>query len=338
MVSSESASSADAEPGSGYLFAAGGSFILDAAADPVPIWGRGQEVLQADGEALIVAAGQGLGKTALAQQYALGRCGFPEYAELLGLPVRPGRQRVLYLAMDRPRQAARSFRRMVGEAWRSELDDRLRVWPGPPPYDLAANTGVMLTLCRDAGADTLIVDSLKDAAVGLSDDVVGAGYNRARQRCIAAGVQILELHHPRKVANGTADRRKPDIDHVYGSTWLPSGAGSVVLLTGSPGDAIVGFHHIKQPAAEVGPFRIAHDYETGRSTVWDENDLLPIIQARGSITAVEAAVVMFGTEQPDLNAKKRAERKLRSMVSAGWIVVLEQGDKATRTPTRWGAK
>ena len=55
----------------------------------------------------------------------LGRCAFGEYAELLGYPIKPGARRTLYLAMDRPQQAARSFRRMVGEGWRSELDDRL---------------------------------------------------------------------------------------------------------------------------------------------------------------------------------------------------------------------
>jgi hypothetical protein len=45
-----------------YSFTAGGSFILDTDPDPVPLWGSGSQVLMADGEALIIAGGQGLGK------------------------------------------------------------------------------------------------------------------------------------------------------------------------------------------------------------------------------------------------------------------------------------
>ena len=70
-----------------YRFTPGGSFILDTDPDPQPLWGAGSEVLQADGEALILAARQGLGKSSLAQQLTLGRCGFEEYRTLLGFPI-----------------------------------------------------------------------------------------------------------------------------------------------------------------------------------------------------------------------------------------------------------
>jgi len=96
---------------------------------------------------------------------------------------------------------------MVGEAMRAELDDRLAVWPGPPPHDLAKYSALLSKMCRDADADTVIVDSLKDAAVGLSDDEVGARYNRARQTAIAAGLEVIEVHHNRKALSGArADR------------------------------------------------------------------------------------------------------------------------------------
>ena len=85
-------------------------------------------------------------------------------------------------------------------------------------------------MARSAGAGTVVVDSLKDAAIGLTDDVVGAGWNRARQAAIVAGVQLVELHHSRKLAQG-ATAGQPSIDDVYGSTWLTSGTGSVILLT-----------------------------------------------------------------------------------------------------------
>lgn len=110
--------------------------------------------------------------------------------------------------MDRPKQIARSFRRMVGDAWRAELDARLTVWPGPPPYDIAKYPALLLKLAREAGADTVVVDSLKDAAVGISDDDVGAGYNRARQLALVEGVQLVELHHLRKAPK--REGRRPD--------------------------------------------------------------------------------------------------------------------------------
>ena len=66
-------------------------------------------MLLADGEALIIAGPQGLGKTTLAQQLLLGRAGFCEYATLLGFPIQPGQGTALYLAMDRPRRAAGRF-------------------------------------------------------------------------------------------------------------------------------------------------------------------------------------------------------------------------------------
>lgn len=319
----------------GYTFARGGAFILDTPPDPEPVWGAGQDVLMAEGEALILAGGQGLGKTTLAQQFALGRCGFTEYASLLGFPIKPGEGRVLYLAMDRPRQAARSMRRMVGESWRAELDQRLAIWPGPPPADIAKHPSLLLTLCRKAGADTVVVDSLKDAAVGLTDDEVGAGYNRARQTAVAAGVEVLELHHNRKSINGVKGA-KLGIDDLYGSTWLPSGAGSVLLLTGSPGDPIVGLHHVKQPAAEVGPLQIIHDHEVGRTTVWHSADLLTLATKPGGISAVEAACALYETEKPSASEREKARRKLAGLERAGDLAIVQEANQAANLPTRWG--
>jgi hypothetical protein len=58
------------------------------------------------GEALIIAAPQGLGKATLAEQLALGWIASPATPSLLGFPITSG-MRVLYVAMDRARQAAR---------------------------------------------------------------------------------------------------------------------------------------------------------------------------------------------------------------------------------------
>lgn len=321
-----------------YAFTPGGSFILDSPADPEPLWGSGSDVLLADGESLVIAGGQGLGKTTLAQQIALGRAGIPEYTELLAFPITPGSRRVLYLAMDRPRQAARSFRRMVGEAWRTELDARLVVWQGPPPADLAKFPSLLLDLARKADADTIVVDSLKDAAVGLTDDEVGAGYNRARQGAIVAGVQVVELHHLRKAPTG-AKTGHVSIDDLYGSTWLTSGAGSVLLLAGEPGDPIVTLHHLKQPADPVGPLKIIHDHDTGRSTVWHASDLVQVAKTTpGGISALDAARVLFDTDRPTAPQREKARRRLDRLTDQGHLVVVSEGDRSTNTATRWGSR
>ena len=225
-------------------------------------------MLWADGEALIIAAPQGLGKTTLPQQLALGWIGIPGYSSLLGFPITSG-IRVLYLAMDRPRQGARSFRRMVGEGHRAQLHEHLTVWQGRPPGDLAKYPSLLLELCKQACADAVIVDSLKDAAVGLSDDEVGAGYNRARQNACAAGVKVLELHHLRKALT-RVEAEYPTIDGVDGSTWITSGAGSVGSAQRQTRrcDRFVPPH--QSASLRSWPAQIIHDHDTGKSETWHD--------------------------------------------------------------------
>ena len=165
------------------------------------------------------------------------------------------------------------------------------------------------------GASVVIVDSLKDAAVKLPDDEVGALGNRAVQTTLAAGVEVLVLHHQRKGQQG--DRPKA-IDDVYGSTWITAGAGSVVLLWGSPGDAAVELVHLKQPLAAVGPLKIDHDKRTGADSLRSEFDLLRALRAapRG-LSAPEAARQWFEVDRPDDNQRRKAKRQLDGLVSRG---------------------
>lgn len=315
-----------AHPTLSKLLVPGGTFVLDVPETPPAVWGRDGDVLWAEGEALMIAGPQGAGKTTLAFQVIRARLGLQ--GEVLGLPVVPGGGRVLYLAMDRPAQAQRAAARLFAKDDRAILDQRLIVWKGPPPMDFAKNSDVLTTMCREAGADTVVLDSLKDAAVGLSDDLVGASYNRARQVAIASGVQVLELHHPRKAgANGGEPTTIADI---YGSTWLTSGCGSVISLYGAAGDPIVSFRHLKQPMNEVGPFKVAHDHAAGISAVMHGVDLLELVRISGAegLIARAAAVALFETVKPTDAQVEKARRRMEKLRADGILYRLDGSSKA----------
>lgn len=172
-------------------FTPGGDYMFNIPDESPAWWGSGQEILGAEGEALMICGASGVGKTALGGQIVAARL-FGR--EVLGFPLTEC-NRVLYLAMDRPQQIARSLRRHFSRELHEEANNRLLVWKDPPPADMAKNPDLLRDLTLEVGADMVVVDSLKDAAIGLSEDAVGAGYNGARQKALSAGVEVLELHH-----------------------------------------------------------------------------------------------------------------------------------------------
>jgi replicative DNA helicase len=308
----------------------GGRFILDAAATVPAVWGSGRQVAWSQGEALLLVGPPGVGKSTVAGQILRCRLGLLD--NVLGMPVAAGERSTLYLAMDRPPQIARALRRLFSEDERQVLDDRLVVWPGPPPYDLAARPETLVEMAQQAQADTVIIDSLKDAAVNLSKDEVGAAYNRARQLALVAGVEILELHHQRKAS--TTNTKPRSLDDVYGSTWIAAGAGSVLLLWGSPGDLIVELIHLKQPAETIGPLKIRHDHEAGWSEVIDAADLAAVLVVNGgNLTARLAAIAVYGKDEPSRNDIERMRRRLDRMVEEGHAAVTQDGARGGPSAT-----
>ena len=300
----------------------GATFILDTPADVPAIWGFGDDVLWAAGEALMVVGPPGVGKTTLTTQVVRGLLGLDR--AVLGYGVTPAAGRVLYLAMDRPAQIARAMRRAFTEADRGVLADRLRVWEGPPPGDVARHTDLLLTLAHLAGATTVVVDSLKDAAVGLTEDEIGAGYNRARQTALANGIQVLELHH--LVKRGPNGSKPNTLADVYGSAWLTAGAGSVLLLWGAAGDPLVEALHLKQPAAEVGPLRLLHDHQAGTSSVIGGGDLTEIVAGFGfrGVAARDAAKAMYQPDDPSKTEVEKARGKLKRAAAKGDLEAFQE--------------
>ncbi len=311
-----------------------GSRLLDEPAVPPSLWGRGSQVLASSGEATMIVGPDGVGKTTLAgvllrAQLGLGPGPAGQPREVLGYPVAllPPGKRVLYLAMDRPRQAKRSLARLFSPADRGALDGRLVLWEGPPPDDLAADPPLLAGMCRAAGAAVCYVDSLKDAALGISEDRTGAAWNRARQLAISGGTELFELHHPRKA---TGDNPKPrNLEDVYGSRWLTAGAGSVIFLWGKPGDAVVELYHRKQPAGEIPPLHMTIDAEHGTVSAEASADIASLIAASGlgagAFTVHAAAQLMAGTLTPDRNQTEKARRQLKAMEAEGRAAVVDPG-------------
>jgi replicative DNA helicase len=287
---------------------AGDRFVLDDPADLEAVWGSGDQVLWASGEPLLIVGPTGVGKTTLAMQLIAGRLGV--LPELLGWPIQDDGRNILYLAMDRPRQIRRAMRRIFDEEHRQLLEQRLVVWEGPLPLDLGKNPTTLLELAREVDAGTVLMDSLKDAVVKLTEDEAGGNYNRAVQHLVADGRQFAGLHHQRKGQGGANPSRLED---VYGSTWITAGAGSVLLLWGAAGDPIVELRHLKQPAAEVGPLKIEHDHLAGRTSLLrGVADPLKVLRNSGSngLDATTLARVMFEVEKPTDNQRRKAERAL----------------------------
>lgn len=316
----------------------GGSFIFDQP-DTVPsVWGDGDSVLWAEGEGLMIAGQQGLGKTTIAQQLVLSRIGVRD-PSFLGYSVARTKGRVLYLAMDRPQQAARSFRRMVSEEDKQLLDERLSLWLGPLDVD-ALERGALLKFVRAVvpDVDTVVIDSAKDMAAGLSDDKVGAGLNMAWQSLIADGIELLILHHERKA--GGDSKRTSQLDDIYGSTWLTSGLGSVMTLTGLPGDAAVTLHHRKQPVEDLGSLKIYHDHSTGTTdfNLGEKAITLADFEVGVLTTVKELMAALDISESREKTIKRQLDALVESTISVAVMDPAGYLEKIPGKPNRYVRK
>lgn len=311
----------------------GAAFLLDQPDTITALWGSGDTVLWAEGEACMIVGPSGIGKTTLCQQVILGRLGIRNTT--LGQPVQPGNQRVLYLAMDRPRQAARSMRRMVTEDDRTLLEEYLTFWKGPLPFDVVADHRALARFAIQHAADTIVIDSLKDICHNLNDDESASKTNAAIQECIAHGVEVMDLHHQRKRVAGTKKTDAPkSLDEVYGNVWLSAGQGSVILIWGEAGDPIVELTHLKPPAEPVGPWSLRMNFDEGHTTIEEEVSVLGIVNnsTRGATVQLVAQIV-FKRDQPTRNEIEKARRKLDRYATQGLIYRAESPTDGGGKPT-----
>ncbi|UWS73530.1 AAA family ATPase [Streptomyces noursei] len=289
--------------------------FVTKAAETHPIWGTPDQTAWASGESLMIVGPPGVGKTTLTHQVVFARIGLA--GSVLGMPVVPGK-RVLYLAIDRPTQIARTLARGVLDEHKAALRERLAVWQGPLPAALDKEPDLLADLAAAHQADTLVIDSLKDAVSTMVDDALAVAYNNARGRALQNGVEVLELHHQRKSGAETPKAQRPSLDQVYGSTWLTSGAGSVLFINGKPGDLAVTIHHLKLATGEVGPLQVIHDHEHGTSTVDPTLDPVTLLRAAGNgLTVRELAEVLCGEPEPGRAEVEKARRHLERLVKAG---------------------
>ncbi|MFD4477189.1 DnaB-like helicase N-terminal domain-containing protein [Streptomyces sp. NPDC058471] len=294
----------------------GWSFVTSAPDEADPVWGhRGKAAWEA-GESLMLVGPPGVGKSTIAHQLVLARLGL--LSHVLEMPVREG-EKVLYIAADRPSQLARAFTRVVNEHDRQTLERRLVFWSGPLPASLTAEPQLLADLAAEHGADTVVIDSLKDVVGKLTDDEAGIAYNNARQQLIRDGVQLLELHHQRKQGADASRNQRPVLDQVYGSAWFTAGAGSVLFLAGAAGDPIVKLHHLKTLNEEIGPLPVVHDHARGLSRVEDTLDPLALLRQAGprGMTARDLAGEITGEAAPDAADVAKARRRLDALVKAG---------------------
>lgn len=291
------------------------SFAMGAADGEDAIWGSGDGIAWAPGEATGLVGPDGVGKTTLVHRLALGLAGIEP--KLLGLPITPAEGRVLLVAADRPKQAARSIWRMLvelGSRDHGKLREAVLVWRGPLPFDLVKAPGELATWASGFGASHVILDSLGFVASRLTEDETGSAIAQAFMAASVAGLELFWTGHPRKPSG---ENRKPNaIADVYGSRWITAASGSILSLWASPGDPVVELRQLKSPSGEVGPFLVELDHDKGTVGVVEGTDLLGHLRASpAGLSRKEAGRLMEGASERAREVK--AGRHLDKLVARG---------------------
>lgn len=312
------------------LIVDGKTWLTSGPDHPDPLWGDTHTILAAKGQPTTIAGPQGAGKSVFGQRLALGWLGI--IPDILGIPITPGDRNVLYLASDRPEQARLSMRRMIADNQLDILEDRMRVWKGPPPEDVAKQPLMLLHMAQAADAGYLIIDSAKDVALKLSADEVGAAYNSALQHCVAHAVEITALHHPRKLSGDTRDNPVRVLDDLYGAYWITAGNGSVVYLQPGDFDSYT-LTQLKSPNGTKAEIPYEHVTATGDIRPPSNPDLAGILADAGydGCSAAHIARCLYKTTEPTQGQKRAVQRALNELAEDG---IAERTGKTRNTAWR----
>jgi hypothetical protein len=306
----------------------GKSWLMSGGDAVEALWGDETYVLAPRLQPTMLAGISGVGKTTLTHRLSLGALGVAGFEELLGLAVTPTAGNVLLLASDRPDQARLSMRRMVttSAAW-STVEERLVVWPGPPPADLAKEPTLLVEMAREAKATLVVPDSLKDMAMKLSDDATGSAVNHAFQLVTADGRDLIIPHHVRKI--GRQDVEKSiTIDDLYGSAWLFNGCGSVLYL--ERGAVDVELRQLKTPNGREHVVRFTLGLDGTVDQAAEGDPVLALVAAAGTagISTSHVARCAFGKDKPAGTEVERVRRRLKALEVAGLIVAEGTGNRS----------
>ena len=140
---------------------------------------------------------------------------------------------------------------------------------------------------------------------GLSDDEVAPATTAPANTCsppARAALRAAPHRQARRRRRGT--HRVADI---YGSAWITMRTGSIVMLSGEPGDPIVGLRHVRAPADQVGPYQLLHDPDAGTLTISHSIDLIELVAAAGFVGLTAKAPPRSTT--PTIRAAPRSRRR-----------------------------
>jgi replicative DNA helicase len=322
--------SSDGIPGWVLLIVDGKTWLTSGPDHPDALWGDNQMILAVKGQPTTIAGPQGAGKSVFGQRLALGRLAL--VPDILGIPITPGDRNVLYLASDRPEQARLSMRRMVTDNHLDTLEARMRIWKGPPPEDVAKQPLMLRQMAEAADADLIVIDSAKDVALKLSADEVGAAYNSALQHCVAHDIEVIALHHPRKLSGETRDNPVRVLDDLYGAYWITAGNGSVIYL--QPGDFdTYTLTQLKSPVGHKAEIPYEHVIDTGDVRPPSALNLTGILEQAGDdgCSGAHIACCLYKTSDPTGAQKKAVLRALNELAEEG---VAERVGKTRNTKWR----
>lgn len=293
----------------GYRFMEADDFLFSVE-ESQPVWGDADTPLWQSGESLMLVGPPGVGKSTLAHHLLIALL---TGGEVLGHSVAKIDGDILYLAMDRPKQIARAFRRLVTSTeLRDLINERVIFHAGPLPINLVKDPTVIARMCQRYGVKAVVIDSIKDIVSSPSDETMANSYNSARQKALAEGIEWIELHHNRK-ANG--DNKEPKhLDDVYGSRFITAGAGSIFSLWGASGDTVISLSHIRMPGEGLHPMKLGLDKATGTFTPLDVVSLEALTKRPVGCTAKEAATAVYGTNFTESNVRN-CRKQLKALVA-----------------------